>query len=64
MTSPTRQPNGAIANAPFAGDDPERQLPENAALSEYDRGWRKIVRNFTPSYVSSLMYQKSTVDLL
>lgn len=31
--------------------DPEFQPPPDLRPSKQDRGWRKIVRNFTPSYV-------------
>lgn len=31
--------------------DPEFQPPKDFELSKHDKGWRKIVRNFTPSYV-------------
>lgn len=36
--------------------DPENQLSDGdfEALSKNDQGWRKIVRNFTPSYVPLL----------
>lgn len=50
------QPNGAdgdTGNAPMR-DDPEARWPENVAVSKHDRGWRMIVRNFTPSYVSGI----------
>jgi hypothetical protein len=29
----------------------EPSMPAQKELSKHDRGWRRVVRNFTPSYV-------------
>ncbi|KAI1908299.1 Plasma membrane sulfite pump involved in sulfite metabolism [Ophidiomyces ophidiicola] len=52
---PPPQPPSPSTHSNEVRRDPEFQPPPGLDLSKYDRGWRKIVRNFTPSWFTVVM---------
>lgn len=49
--------NGRVEVSDPAGDEDITEYPTSSdhAVSKYDRGWRRVVRNFSPSWFSTTM---------